>query len=210
MNESEFQNIIAQQIIKWIDAKHSLYNLGVSSPPTNPSQKKYHRLQTESVTPREVVEGSGQLVTHPLPSLPPHRYFPTTQVPYQAVNRGGIITLRRHSKMGWNRRLQWNQLSASTPKKSSRDTEGAKSKYIPSDLFYFLSTVFHFQPPALLHNCTHFHSGLGNFFLKFFVEYTLLKNCWLHLGLLMWIQQRKEATKSLNPTRHTQKEIQKF
>lgn len=96
----------------------------------------------------EVVEGSGQLVTHPLLSLPPHRYFRTTQVPCQAVNRGGIITLGRQPKMGWNRRLQWNQLSASTPKKSSRD-RGARSAFLQTFSFHFLSTIFHFQPQPL-------------------------------------------------------------
>lgn len=47
---------------------------------------------------------------------------------------------------------------------------GAKSKYIPSDLLYFLSTIFHFQPPALSHNCTNFNSGLENFTFNFLLN----------------------------------------
>lgn len=186
---------------------HSLYNLVVSSP-TKPRLYK----QPEQESPSQVVEGSGQFVTHPLPSLPPHHYSPIIQVPYEAVNRGGIITLRRHPKMGWNRRLQWNQLSASTPKKSPRDTEGQKAST-------FLQTFSTSSPLSFLFNPQPFYTivlifivGWAIFFpLTFLAKYTMLKNCWLHLGLLMWIQQRKEATESFYPTRHmhTQKEIAK-
>lgn len=126
--------------------------------------------QPESLSPREVVEGSGQLVRHLLPSLPPHRYFPTIQVSYQAVNRGGIITLRRHPKMGWNRRLQWNQLSASTPKKSSRDTEGQKAST-------FLQTFSTSSPPSFIFNPQSFYTivlifivGWGIFSLNFLLN----------------------------------------
>lgn len=132
--------------------------------PTRHKRNTTDSKQPESVSPSKVMEGSGQLVTHPLLSLPPHRYFPTIQVLYQAVNPGGIITLRRHPKMGWNRRLQWKQLSSLHTKEIIKGHWGAESKYIPSDLFYFLSTIFHFQPQPFHTIVLIFIVGWGIFF----------------------------------------------
>ena len=82
MNESEFQNIIAQQTIKCIGAKHSLPSITWKSALLLPTRHKRNitdsKQQPETVSlkgPNEVLEGSGQLVTHPLLSLPPHTTF---------------------------------------------------------------------------------------------------------------------------------------
>lgn len=134
MNESEFQNIVAQNRCKTLTPCITWESVLLPGPGSINNQSR-------------VVEGSGQFVTHPLPSLPPHHHSPIIQVPYEAVNRGGIITLRRHPKMGWNRRLQWNQLSASTPKKSPRDTEGQKaSTFLQTFSTSSLSFLFNPQP----------------------------------------------------------------
>lgn len=180
---------------------HSLHNLGVSSPSTNRHKRiiTASKQQPKTVSPKEPseLEGSGNYT--PLLSLPPHRYFPTTQVPCQAVNRGGIITLRRHPKMGWNRRLQWNQLSVYT-KETIKGHRGVKSKYIPSDLFYFLSTIFHFQPRRPCHTIvlTQFSSGSENFSLNVLLNIA----CWKIVGSIWayWCKfNREKKPQNLSP-----------
>lgn len=151
--------------------------------------------------------GAGQLVTHPLFSLPP--------TPLPSYYTGSLPGCKSwwHNYTQETSKNGLKQETARKPAISLHTKEikghwGAKSRYIPSDLSYFLYTFLHFQPSALSHHCIHFSSVL----LKFCGKCTLLKNCCLHLGLLMWIQQRKEARKSLTPTTHmhTQKEIQKI
>lgn len=151
---------------------HSLHNLGVSSPPTNPSQKKSYRLRTTTTDPvsrrrwREVVEGSGQLVTHPL--LPyPHAatFIHTGSLPgYKSWWHNDT---QEKSKNGLKQEIAMKSAMGLHTEDTIKGHWEAKSKYIPSDLFYFLSTIFHFQPPALSHICTHFSSRLGNFSLNF-------------------------------------------
>lgn len=87
-------------------------------------------------------------------------------------------------------------------KETIKGHQGAKSKYIPSDLFYFLSTIFHFQPLALSQNCTHFNSGLRNFSLNFLLNIPCSKS----VGSI-WAYgcefNRERRPQNLSPLQHT-------
>lgn len=96
-----------------------------------------------------------------------------------------------------------------------RGNEGQEVLYIPSDLpFYFLSTIFHFQPSVLSHNCTHSSSGLGNFLLNFLQNIPHLKCVGPTWASWYEFHRKRRPQKSLIPTTqhiHTQqKEIWKF
>lgn len=191
---------------------HSLHNLGVSSPPTNPSQKKYHWLQTttrDSVSKRTKRGGGRQRpISYTSSSLP----TPTLLLSYYIGSLLGCKLwwynyARRHPKMGWNRRLTARK-PAITPhtKEIIKGHWGARSAFLQTFSSYFLSTIFLNPQP--------FHTivlilvdRVGEFFLKFSAKYTLLKNCWLHLGLLICEFNRERRTQNLSPTQHTQKEI---
>lgn len=78
MNESEFQNIIAQQIIKCIGAKHSLppcitWESALLLPTLAQRNSNDSQQQPEPGVSQRTLgggEGSGQLVTHPLLPYP--------------------------------------------------------------------------------------------------------------------------------------------
>lgn len=147
---------------------HSLHNLGVSSPPTDPSQKKYHQLQTTRVerdTERTSRGGRRQWpISYTSSSLP----TPTLLLSYYTGSLPGCKLwwhnyTQETSKNGLKQEIAMKPAIGLHTKEIIKGHWGPKSKYIPSDLFHFLSTIFHFQLPAFSHSCAHFSSGLGNF-----------------------------------------------
>lgn len=104
-------------------------------------------------------------ICYPSSSLP----TPTSLLSYYTGSLGGCKSwwhnyTQETSKNGLKQKIAMKPVISLHTKETIKGQWGAKSKYIPSDLFYVLSSIFPFQPPALLHICTHFHSGLGNFF----------------------------------------------
>lgn len=170
MSESEFQNIIAQQIIKCIGAKHTPCITWESALllPTRHKRNITDSKQPETVSGRNLARwwkaGSGQLVTHPLLSLPPHCYFPTIQVPCQAVNHGGYNYAQETAKNGLKQETAMKPAISLHTTELIRGNEGQVVLYIPSDLSTSSPPSFIFNAwPFHAINCTHSSSGLGNF-----------------------------------------------
>lgn len=174
-----------------------------------------HKRNTTGSERDRVWQGAGK--QWPISNTPSSLPTPTPLLSYhigccQAINPCSVIMPRRQPKMGWNRRHWWNWLSAST----KETTEGRRQvPDIPSDLFFLLP--YHHLSFLILSTDRWLYPSYQQteeFTLKFFTKYTFPQNCKLHLGLLMWIQLRKETIKSLTSTihtnMHTQKEIRKI
>lgn len=190
---------------------HSPHNLGVSSPPTNLPQKKLSL--TPNNTQRTYQGGRRQWpISYSSSSLP-------TPTPLLSCYIGSLPGCKswwhnyaqETSKNGLKQEIAMKLAIGLHTKQIIKGHWGAKSKYIPSDLFYFLSTIFHFQPPALSHNCTHFSGGLGNFYLNVLLNIPCLKIVGSIWAYQCEFNRERRPQKSLTHTTHmhTQKEIRK-